>query len=271
MLANISSELSTIQNGRYGEDIRTAIKEAIRKVNDAGYMPVVENLNVNANGTYTPSAGVNGFSKVVVNVPTSGGYPEPTGIIQITNNGIANVKDYASANVNVQPSLQSKTVTENGTVTPDAGYDGLSSVVVNVSGGGGGGEPLPMVVTASSTFSQSPKQPSGIFGDVAGNFWGSNGTNNWLNINFTTPFNLKKVRLSNYYRASATTYWHSSNITVRASNDGFATYTDLYTGTGLAQSDTQFEIDLNNSDAYIEYRFIVSDTTAYAGLGRVEL
>jgi len=71
------------------------------------------------------------------------GYPEPTGTLAITANGTVNVKDYASANVNVQPSLQSKTVTENGTVTPDTGYDGLSSVVVNVQGGGqSGGEHL---------------------------------------------------------------------------------------------------------------------------------
>lgn len=137
MLANIDSELSTIQNGRYGEDIRTAIKDAISKVNNAGYMPVVENLNVVENGTYTPSAGVNGFSKVVVNVPGGGGgYPEPTGTISITENGTVNVKDYASANVNVQPNLQSKTATQNGTVTADSGYDGLSSVDVNVSGSG---------------------------------------------------------------------------------------------------------------------------------------
>jgi hypothetical protein len=43
---------------------------------------------------------------------------------------------YSPVSVNVQPNLQQKTATENGTVTPDQGYDGLSSVIVSVSSGG---------------------------------------------------------------------------------------------------------------------------------------
>lgn len=70
---------------------------AIRALGDV----TIEPLSVNSNGTYTAPRG----------------------------------KAYTPVTVNVQPNLQTKTVTQNGTVTPDQGYDGLSSVVVNVSGG----------------------------------------------------------------------------------------------------------------------------------------
>ena len=82
--------------------------------------------------TYTPPQ----MAAAIQAIPTGG--ITPTGTVQITQNGTHDVTQYANANVNVQPNLQSKTVTENGTVTPDQGYDGLSSVVVNVQGGGGG-------------------------------------------------------------------------------------------------------------------------------------
>lgn len=60
--------------------------------------------------------------------------------VSVTNNGTQYVNPDAqydglqsvTLNVNVQPTLQSKTATSNGLVEPDSGYDGLSSVNVNV-------------------------------------------------------------------------------------------------------------------------------------------
>ena len=69
--------------------------------------PVLEELEVTENGTYTAPDGVDGYNKVNVNVP------EPEIV------------------------LQDKTITENGTYGADSGYDGLGSVTVDVKGGGG--------------------------------------------------------------------------------------------------------------------------------------
>lgn len=84
----------------------------------------------NSQTTYYPSE----MATAIQQIDTSG-YPEPTGTVTISQNGTANVKDYAAAAVNVQPVLQAKTARHNGTVTADSGYDGLSSVAVNVPGG----------------------------------------------------------------------------------------------------------------------------------------
>ena len=69
---------------------------------------------------------------VVAAIETGG--TAPSGTINITENGTHNVTNYASANVNIQPSLQSKTFTPTAagaTITPDTGNYGLSSVTVN--------------------------------------------------------------------------------------------------------------------------------------------
>lgn len=111
--------------------------------------PSLLDKNIGQNGVYEPSDdNVYGYGRLTVDVPNSYAAADEGKVVQngalvaqtsrtVTTNGPVDTTTNDEVVVSVQPNLQSKTATQNGTVTADSGYDGLSSVIVNVSGGGG--------------------------------------------------------------------------------------------------------------------------------------
>lgn len=80
------------------------------------------------------------FDTEILSIETGGNYQSKT--LNVTQNGNYNLlpdqefdaMSNVSISVSVSPILQNKTVTQNGSYSADTGYDGLGTVIVNVSG-----------------------------------------------------------------------------------------------------------------------------------------
>lgn len=142
------------------EDIADAIRSKLG--NSQGYTPgqmagAIESIPTGTTPTGTINITQNGQTDVTqyatadVNVPNSYAAGDEGKVVSngalvaqtsetVTQNGTYDTTTNDEIVVDVQgggtPNLQNKTVTQNGTYTADAGYDGLGTVMVNVSGGG---------------------------------------------------------------------------------------------------------------------------------------
>lgn len=104
-------------------------------------MPLVyATINENGRYSYTPSEGYDGIANVTVNVNVPQPVIEDNVEFTTTSNGNYTIvpsigragMSSVDLTVNVPNSTQTKTITTNGTFTPDSGYIGFSNVSVNV-------------------------------------------------------------------------------------------------------------------------------------------
>ena len=129
--------LAITKNGEH--DAKAYEKVAVNVPIPDGYLIPNGTLEITQNGSHNVAA----YESVDVDVPIPDGYIVPSGTKEINQNGTHDVTQYASVEVAVPDReivLQDIEVTENGTYSAAAGYDGIGQVTVNVAASGGGGE-----------------------------------------------------------------------------------------------------------------------------------
>ena len=97
-IGNIDGEVATQSN------LLDQAVAALAEKTAAGGDPVIEPLEITENGTYTAPDGVDGYSPVSVNVPIPDGYIQPSGELEVTENGVHDVAEYATINVAIAAS-----------------------------------------------------------------------------------------------------------------------------------------------------------------------
>lgn len=124
------------QNGEYNFTPESGHVYDSAKVR-VNVQPELQDKNITENGDYSADSPYYGLGTVHINVDPR--RPEDIVEREITNNGRTvifpdegHVIKRVDLDVNVQPKLQNKTVTKNGTYVADRGYDGLDEVTVNV-------------------------------------------------------------------------------------------------------------------------------------------
>ena len=131
---SVASEIARLQNAK--ASIKTAIENKGVTVGDIkldAYSAKIDEISTGAEPTGTLEITQNGTYDVKQKAYAKVDVPEPSGNIKITENGFHIIKQYSIAEVAVYPTLVAKTITANGTynASDDNAY-GYGSVSVNV-------------------------------------------------------------------------------------------------------------------------------------------
>lgn len=131
---SVASEIARLQNAK--ASIKTAIENKGVTVGDIkldAYSAKIDEISTGAEPTGTLEINENGTYDVKQKAYAKVAVPEPSGNIKITENGFHIIKQYSIAEVAVYPTLIAKTISANGTynASDDNAY-GYGSVSVNV-------------------------------------------------------------------------------------------------------------------------------------------